>query len=196
MCLRWGGVVSTLPNPQAGGPPVIGCPWLPIQYVYYHLICIQSYVYCHSSATLTEVFPCFCLSCKANVRIKFIKMGQGPQSSKLVVICIVLLLFVLFYVFCIFVVLCTVCVKMCTVLLPLGVNPLAVDTYTGCNRSNGPDFGRAFLRSYYTDITQNSYIQSSMVTEILAREVWNFDSCYSLIDYQIHIETGRNMWFL
>ena len=21
-------------------------------------------------------------------------------------------------------------------------------------------------------------------------------SCYSLIDYQIHIETGRNMWFL
>ena len=30
-----------------------------------------------------------------------------------------------------------------------------------------------------------------MVTEILAREVWNFDIYYSLIDYQIHIETGR-----
>ena len=43
--------------------------------------------------------------------------------------------------------------------------------YTGCNRRNGPDFGRVFLRSYYTDITQNTYIQSSMVTEILAREV-------------------------
>ena len=42
--------------------------------------------------------------------------------------------------------------------------------YTGCNR-NGPDFGRLFLRSYCTDITQNTYIQSSMVTEILAREV-------------------------
>ena len=42
--------------------------------------------------------------------------------------------------------------------------------YTGCNRSNGPDFGRVFLRSNYTDITQNTYIQSSMVTEILARE--------------------------
>ena len=68
--------------------------------------------------------------------------------------------------------------------------------YTGCNRRNGPDFGRVFLRSYYTDITQNTYIQSSMVTEILAREVWNFYSYYSLIDYQIHIETGRNMWFL
>ena len=43
--------------------------------------------------------------------------------------------------------------------------------YTWCNRRNGPEFGRVFLRSYYTDITQNPYIQSSMVTEILAREV-------------------------
>ena len=68
--------------------------------------------------------------------------------------------------------------------------------YTRCNRRNGPDFGRVFLRSNYTDITQNTHIQSSMVTEILAREVWNIDSYYSLIDYQIHIETGRNMWFL
>ena len=31
---------------------------------------------------------------------------------------------------------------------------------TGCNRRNGPDFGRVFLRSNYTDITQNTYIQS------------------------------------
>ena len=68
--------------------------------------------------------------------------------------------------------------------------------YTECNSRNGPDFGRVFLRSYYTDITQNTYIQSSMVTEVLAREVWNFDNYYSLIDYQIHVETGRNMWFL
>jgi hypothetical protein len=42
--------------------------------------------------------------------------------------------------------------------------------YTGCNRRNGPDFGRVFLKSNYTDITQNTYIQSWMVTEILARE--------------------------
>ena len=68
--------------------------------------------------------------------------------------------------------------------------------YTGCHRRNGPNFGRVFLMLNYTDITQNTYIQSWMVTEIMAREVWNFDSCYSLIDYQIHIETGRNMWFL
>ena len=42
--------------------------------------------------------------------------------------------------------------------------------YTGCNRRNGPDFGRVFLRSNYTDITQNTYIQSWTVTEKLARE--------------------------
>ena len=57
-------------------------------------------------------------------------------------------------------------------------------------------FGRVFLMLNYTDITQNTYIQSLTVTEIMAREVWNFDSCYTLTDYQIHIETGRNMWFL
>ena len=68
--------------------------------------------------------------------------------------------------------------------------------YTECPRRKGPNFGRVFLRSNYTDITQNTYIQSSMVTEILAREIWNFNRYYSLIDYQIHIETGRNMWFL
>ena len=42
--------------------------------------------------------------------------------------------------------------------------------YTGCNRRNGPDFGRVFLRSNYTYITQNTYTQSWKVTEILARE--------------------------
>jgi hypothetical protein len=69
-------------------------------------------------------------------------------------------------------------------------------TYTGCPRRKGPNFGRVFLKSNYTDIAHNTYIQSSMVKEIMAREVRNFDSYYSLIDYQIHIETGKNMWFL
>jgi len=74
-------------------------------------------------------------------------------------------------------------------------SPVASD-YTGFPRRNVPDFGRVFLMLNYTDINQNTYIQSWTVTEIMAREVWNFDSCYSLIVYQIHIETGRNMWFL
>jgi len=51
-----------------------------------------------SSATLTEVFPCFFLICKANSRVKLAKTGHGLHSSKLVVICVVLLLFVLLYV--------------------------------------------------------------------------------------------------
>ena len=68
--------------------------------------------------------------------------------------------------------------------------------YTGCNRRNGPDFGRVFLMLNYTGKPQNTHIQSWTVWEIMASEVWNFDSCYTLTDYQIHIETGRNMWFL
>ena len=54
--------------------------------------------------------------------------------------------------------------------------------YTGCHRRNGPNFGRVFLMLKYTDITQNTYIQSWTVTEIMAREVWNYDSCYTLTD--------------
>jgi len=64
--------------------------------------------------TLTEVFPCFFLSCKANARVKLAKTGHGPHSSKLVVICVVL---------------CIVCVYMCTVLLPPGDNPITVNKY-------------------------------------------------------------------
>ena len=35
----------------------------------------------HSSATLTEVFPCFFLSCKTNARVKPAKKGHGPHSK-------------------------------------------------------------------------------------------------------------------
>jgi hypothetical protein len=52
----------------------------------------------HSSATLTEGFPCFFLSCKANTRVKPAKTGHGPHTSKIFVLfyvlfCVVLLLF-------------------------------------------------------------------------------------------------------
>ena len=33
-------------------------------------------------------------------------------------------------------------------------------TYTGCPRRNGQNFGRVILMLKYTDITQNTYIQS------------------------------------
>ena len=45
--------------------------------------------------------------------------------------------------------------------------------YTGCPRRNVPEFGRVFLMIKYSDITQNTYVQSWMVTEIMAREVWS-----------------------
>jgi hypothetical protein len=44
----------------------------------------------HSSSTLTEVFPCFFLSCEANARVKPAKMGHGPHSSKIFVLFCVL----------------------------------------------------------------------------------------------------------
>jgi len=39
-------------------------------------------------ATLTEVFPCFFLSCKANARVKPAKTGHGPHyPNGCVVVC-------------------------------------------------------------------------------------------------------------
>jgi len=67
---------------------------------------------------------------------------------------------------------------------------------TECPRRSVPDFGIMFLKLKYTDITQNTYIQSWTVTEIMAREVWKYDSCYTFIYYHIRIKTDRNMRFL
>jgi hypothetical protein len=66
-----------------------------------------------------EVFPCFFLSCKANVRVKLANTGHDPHSSTLVVICVVRLLFVLFYVL-------FVCKN---VYCHRGDNPIAVNKY-------------------------------------------------------------------
>jgi len=69
--------------------------------------------------TLTELFPSFFLSFKANARVQLAKMGHGPHSSTLVHICVVLLLFVLFYVL----------LFVCKCVLPPGDNPIAVNKY-------------------------------------------------------------------
>jgi hypothetical protein len=75
---------------------------LTVMYVLFCVFCFRANL--HYSATLTEDFPCFFLSCNANARVKLEKTGHGPHSSQLVncvVPCIV----------CVeFVVLCTVCV--------------------------------------------------------------------------------------
>ena len=51
-----------------------------------------------------------------------------------------------------------------------GLEKAVCEIYTGCFRRNVPDFGRIFFTLKYTDITQNTYIQSWTVTEIMARE--------------------------
>ena len=53
-----------------------------------------------------------------------------------------------------------------------------VTSYTGCPRRNGQNFGRVFLMLNYTDITQNTYIQSWTVTEIMAWEKCGHISAY------------------
>jgi len=50
----------------------------------------------HSSATLTEVFPCFFLSCKANARVKPAKTGHSQHSSKIFCVVLCIVCFVLF----------------------------------------------------------------------------------------------------
>ena len=55
--------------------------------------------------------------------------------------------------------------------VPVAVLQFQSTVYTGCPRRNVPDFGRVFLMLKYTDITQNTYIRSLTVTEIMAREV-------------------------
>jgi len=53
--------------------------------------------------------------------------------------------------------------------------------YTGCPRRNVPDFGRVFLMLNYTDVTQNTYVQSRTVTEIMAREKCGRHGCRNTI---------------
>ena len=62
-------------------------------YFYWKRLCIVVVSLCYSclcvdyvfldAATLTEVFPCFFLSCKANARVHLAKTGHGPHSPKL-----------------------------------------------------------------------------------------------------------------
>jgi hypothetical protein len=84
-----------------------------------------------------------------------------------------------------------------------------VKTNTGCPKRKGPNFGRVFLRSNYIDITQNTYIQSWMVTEIMAREKcgllagpcavpvsWQFYQCPSLSAASYYCESASQTEYL
>jgi hypothetical protein len=71
------------------------------------LLWLYILIVCLCMATLTEVFPCFFLSCKADAGVKPAETGHVPHSSKFlccsmyfcVVLCIFVLLCILF-VFC------------------------------------------------------------------------------------------------
>jgi len=41
----------------------------------------EKFIVCLCMTILTEVFPCFFLSCKANARVKPAQTGHGPHSS-------------------------------------------------------------------------------------------------------------------
>jgi len=91
-------------------------------------------ILCLCMTTVTEVFPCFFLSCKANARVKPAKTEHGPHFSWFlccsmyfcVVLCMVCFVSfsALYWLFCD--VLCIVCVYMCIELLPPGGYPIAV----------------------------------------------------------------------
>ena len=65
-------------------------------YFYWKRLCILNVIYIYlllvyvivvyvflDAATLTEVFPCFFLSCKANAKVNLAKTGHGPHSHTL-----------------------------------------------------------------------------------------------------------------
>jgi len=85
---------------------------------------------CLKTSSLTEDFPCFFLSCKANDRVKLAKTVHGPHYSTLVFICVVLLVFVSF---------CLLFV--CKCVLPRGDNPIAVNKYITTGMSSTPKEG-------------------------------------------------------
>ena len=63
------------------------------------------------------------------------------------------------------------CYPFCSILVKFFTDKNRIcDIYTGCNRKNGPNFGRVFLMLNYTEKTQNTYVQSWTVWEIMAIE--------------------------
>ena len=96
------------------------------------------------------------LSCKANARVKLAKSGHGPHLFRIIVFCVVLVIVLCYRLYAVLLLLCctVICVALllfvlsyvlivCTVPLPPGVNPIAVDKYIniyqyfGCHGASG-----------------------------------------------------------
>jgi hypothetical protein len=100
-------------------------------------------------ATLTEVFPWFSLSCKANAWVKPAKTGHGPHSSNFLCcsmhFCVVLCIFcVVLYIVC-FVSFSLLFVCICTVPLPPGGYPIAGKYIISYHTGKGTDLPRHAL---------------------------------------------------
>ena len=74
-------------------------------------------------STLTEGFPCFFLSCKANARVYLAKTGHGSHSSLIVLFHVLIVLF--YILFCVDCVVHVLFVCKC-MLLPPGDNLIAI----------------------------------------------------------------------
>ena len=62
--------------------------FISVDYIFL-LLCLHFLIVIHVLfSTLTEVFPCFFLSCKANARVYLAKTGHGPHCCNCVVPCI------------------------------------------------------------------------------------------------------------
>ena len=86
------------------------------------------------------------LSCKANARVKLAKSGHGPHLFRIIVFCVVLVIVLCYFLYAA-VVIMLYCYRValllfvlsyvlivCTVPLPPGVNPIAVDKYINIKR--------------------------------------------------------------
>jgi hypothetical protein len=82
------------------------------------------------------------LSCKANARVKLAKSGHGPHFFTIIFFCVVVVIVLCYRLYAVLLLLCCTvnCVALllfvlsyvlivCTVPLPPGVNPIAVDKY-------------------------------------------------------------------
>jgi hypothetical protein len=81
-----------------------------VRSVYYVSLCCSVYRLCvivywttatgisgYFSTTLSEVFPCFFLSCKANARVLLAKKGHGPHFQFFLLLCVFRSLYFVYY---------------------------------------------------------------------------------------------------
>jgi hypothetical protein len=70
-------------------------------YVYLLLVYVRVVYVFLDAATLTEVFPCFFLSCKANPKVNLAKTGHDTHSPKSLCCSIYCLFCVVLYIVCV-----------------------------------------------------------------------------------------------